>query len=96
MKQDCHVFNVVCFVLGEKLDHLFVHIVTLWHYLHLAVSTALGLLALTKCVPAAINSWILQQSTVTDGIRASEDWDLRNSLQRKQSILWHLMQLHHL
>lgn len=52
----------------KKKDHLFVHTVTLWYYLHLAVSTALGLLALTKCVPAAINSRILQQSAVTDGI----------------------------
>lgn len=64
------VFSVVCFALEKKKkkDHLFVHTVTLWYYLHLAVSTALGLLALTKCVPAAINSRILQQSAVTDGI----------------------------
>lgn len=50
------------------MDHLYAHTVTLWYYLHLAVSTALGLLALSKCVPAAINSRILQQSAVTDGI----------------------------
>lgn len=58
----------MCFVLGGGMDHLYAHTVTLWYYLHLAVSTALGLLALSKCVPAAINSRILQQSAVTDGI----------------------------
>ena len=47
------VLSVLCW---KKIDHLFVHTVTLWYYLHLAVSTALGLLALSKCVPAAINS----------------------------------------
>lgn len=60
------VLSVLCW--KKKMDHLFVHTVTLWYYLHLAVSTALGLLAVSKCVPAAINSRTLPQSAVTDGI----------------------------